>query len=72
MIKSELKDAVQFIRENMPQFVADARNALSAHIQPRDETEQAIVNALGEISWDEAVEAIRKRRAGVQDSPKET
>lgn len=39
-------------------FVAQARAELADHVQPRGEFETAIVTALGEISWDEAVDAI--------------
>lgn len=39
-----------------------ARMELWEHVMPRDDTERAIVNALGEISWDEAVNAINKYR----------
>jgi hypothetical protein len=48
-------------------FISAARKDLSEHVQPRDETERAIVNALGECSWDECVTAIQKYRAE-QDS----
>lgn len=44
-------------------FITNARSDLSDHVQPRDDFERAVVNALGDISWDEAVEAIQKHRA---------
>lgn len=44
-------------------FIYQARGELSDHVQPRDDFERAVVNALGDISWDEAVEAINKHRA---------
>jgi hypothetical protein len=43
--------------------VLGARMELDQHVQPRDDFERAVINALGEISWDEAVEAINKHRA---------
>lgn len=44
-------------------FISQAREDLSAHVEPRDEFERAVIDALGEISWDEAVDAINKYRA---------
>lgn len=43
--------------------VLAARMELDEHVQPRDDFERAVINALGEISWDEAVTAILKHRA---------
>lgn len=43
--------------------VRSARNDLAEHVKPRDETERAIVDALGECSWDECVGAIQRYRA---------
>lgn len=44
-------------------FISQARTELSEHVKPCDEFEYAVVAALGEISWDEAVAAISKHRA---------
>lgn len=44
-------------------FISQARNELAEHVHPRDETERAICNALGECSWDECVGAIQRYRA---------
>ncbi len=44
--------------------VRGAREDLTEHVKPRDETEQAIVGALGNCSWDECVAAIQKLRSG--------
>lgn len=43
--------------------VRGARDELTEHVKPRDDTERAIVNALGECSWDECVAAIQKYRS---------
>lgn len=43
--------------------VLNARMELDEHVKPQDDFERAVINALGEISWDEAVEAIDKHRA---------
>lgn len=48
--------------------VLTARTELAEQVKPRDDFEYAVVNALGEISWDEAVEAINKHRATVSES----
>lgn len=52
-----------FLRIALMSQIAVARDELARHVQPRDDTERAIVNALGEISWDEAIEAIKRHRA---------
>lgn len=44
-------------------MVASAQGDMTEHVEPRDEFERAIINALGEISWDEAIAAILKHRA---------
>lgn len=43
-----------------------ARTELAEHVKPRDDFEYAVVNALGEISWDEAIAAITKHRGEPQ------
>lgn len=47
----------------MKDLVMQSRRELAEHVKPRDDTETAICNALGEISWDEAVDAIKKYRS---------
>lgn len=49
--------------EMLGRVVRGARLQLQDHIKPRDETERAIVNALGDCSWDECVAAIQKHRS---------
>ena len=49
--------------EVMGHMVRGARLLLADAIKPRDATERAIVNALGECSWDECVSAIQSYRA---------
>lgn len=44
-------------------MVRSAQDDLTQHVQPRDDMERAIINALGEISWDEAVTAIMRHRS---------
>lgn len=44
-------------------FIAQARRDLAEHVQPRDAFERAVVTALGDLSWDEAVAAIETHRA---------
>ena len=51
------------MRELLVGMVLEARIELIDHVQPRDETETAICNALGECSWDECVSAIQRYRA---------
>jgi len=48
-------------------FVHQARTELTDHVQPRDDFETAVINALGDISWDEAVDAITKHRAELSE-----
>lgn len=48
--------------ESLKDSMRRARDELSEHVKPRDETERAIVNALGECSWDECVSAIQRYR----------
>lgn len=43
--------------------VLNARLELDEHVQPRDDFERAVINVLGEISWDEAITAILRHRA---------
>jgi hypothetical protein len=43
--------------------VRSAQQELAEHVKPCDAFEYAVVAALGEISWDEAVAAITKYRA---------
>jgi hypothetical protein len=50
-------------------FISQARNELTEHVQPRDETERAICNALGECSWDECVTAIQRYRSEQVPTP---
>lgn len=50
-------------RQQMARMVREAQLTLTDRINPRDDTERAIVNALGDISWDEAVEAINRHRS---------
>jgi hypothetical protein len=45
-------------------MVRGAQLILADEVRPRDDFENAVVCALGEISWDEAVAAIEKYRAG--------
>lgn len=42
--------------------VLHARMELDDHVKPRDDFERAVINALGDISWDEAIAAITKHR----------
>jgi len=44
-------------------FITQARNELIEHVRPRNATERAICDALGECSWDECVAAIQSYRA---------
>lgn len=44
-------------------MVRAAQLDLQEHVKPRDDFEVAVVAALGEISWDEAIAAIAKHRA---------
>lgn len=44
-------------------LIRQARDELIEHVKPRDETERAICCALGECSWDECVDAVKKYRA---------
>lgn len=55
-----------FGRVLLAEIVSIGRQQLTDHVQPRDETERAIVRALGEISWDEAVEAIQQYRQEIE------
>ena len=50
-------------REEIVSTLRNGRLDFANHVQPRDVFEWAIVNALGEISWDEAVTAIGDHRA---------
>jgi hypothetical protein len=45
-------------------MVRDARADLTREAQPRDRFEHAVIAALGEITWDEAVRAINDHRSG--------
>jgi hypothetical protein len=49
--------------ELMARMVRGARLMLADAVKPRDDTERAIVDALGECSWDECVTAIQRYRA---------
>lgn len=49
--------------ELLARMVRGAQLLLADEIAPRDEFEHAVVNTLGEISWNEAVAAIQKHRA---------
>jgi hypothetical protein len=51
------------MRDLLAGTVLKARIELIDHVKPRDETETAICNALGECSWDECVSAINRYRA---------
>jgi hypothetical protein len=42
--------------------IMNARMDLYDHVQPRDQFEINVINALGDISWDEAITAINKHR----------
>lgn len=46
-------------------MIQEARERTTRLCTPRDDTERAIVNAVGEISPDEAVAAIERHRAGL-------
>lgn len=50
-------------RVGIAKIVASARENFADTFQPRDDFERAIMNALGEISWNEAAQAIEKHRA---------
>lgn len=50
-------------REELVATLRNRRLDLANDMQPRDVFEWAIVKALGEISWDEAVAAIYAHRA---------
>jgi len=43
--------------------IRSGHSDLIEHVKPRDETERAICDALGECSWDECVTAIQKYRS---------
>ena len=49
--------------ETLGHAVRSAQDELTEHVKPRDETERAICNALGECSWDECVAAIQQYRS---------
>ncbi len=51
------------MKEQLSEGVKRARVELYEHVEPRDDFERAVIEALGEISWDEAIEAINKHRA---------
>jgi hypothetical protein len=55
--------------ELMSWVVRCARLMLADDVKPRDDTECAIVNALGECSWDECVIAIQRYRAEQGPTP---
>lgn len=57
--------------ELMACMVRGARLLLADEVKPRDETERAIVNALGECSWDECVSAIHRYRSEHPSAPAE-
>lgn len=50
------------MKEQLSEGVRRARVELYEHVEPRDDFERAVVDALGEISWDEAIAAIEKHR----------
>lgn len=52
------------MRETLCQIAQNARTDLTNEVQPRDDFERQVVAALGEISWDEAITAIRGHRSG--------
>jgi len=52
------------MRETLCEMVRDTRDAMTAEVQPRDRFERAVIAALGEVSWDEAMAAIRGHRSG--------
>lgn len=56
------------MRTALKTAVLQARIELEEHVRPRDEFERAVINALGEISWDEAIAAIEKHRATLRRS----
>lgn len=45
-------------------MVQSAQTDLTGHVEPRNDFERAVINALGEISWNEAIAAIERHRAG--------
>lgn len=51
------------IPEALRAAARSARDELMEHVKPCDDFERAVVNALGDISWNEAVEAINKHRS---------
>jgi hypothetical protein len=55
--------------EALKHSMRSARDELAEHVKPRDETERAIVNALGECSWDECVSAIQRYRTEQVPTP---
>ena len=57
------------MREALAQMIKDSRQDLTDYIRPRDGWERAVISALGEISWDEAVEGIQKYRAELASPP---
>jgi hypothetical protein len=50
-------------QKEISEGVKRARVELYEHVEPRDDFEHAVIDALGEISWDEAIAAIEKHRA---------
>jgi hypothetical protein len=58
--------------ELMGRMVRGARLMLADDVKPRDDTERAIVNALGECSWDECVTAIQRYRSEQVPTPGES
>lgn len=49
--------------EALRQSIRSAHGELVEHVKPRDDTERAICNTLGECSWNECVDAIQRYRA---------
>lgn len=44
------------------EYLSGCKETMRAELQPRDEFEEAVLNALGDISWDEAIAAINDHR----------
>lgn len=51
--------------EVLYRMVRGAQLMLADTVKPRDDFERAVVNTLGEITWDEAIAAIQGHRAEV-------
>jgi hypothetical protein len=51
------------MRDVIATMVHSAQSEMAGYVKPRDDFERAVIGALGEISWDEAMTAILNHRA---------